>query len=865
MLRVPLRIWLVALLIELLAVALAAPAFVGSVRLVGRVFPGFLVYDSWRSDPSPAGLMRVAQVSLPDWSSAAVARIALKPLLAVDGRPVRSAAELAADVAARPAGTPVTYRMMWEDRERELVLTAQEFRWRDWCLVFGVFFLNAAAFLSLAVFAWALRPRDPLRCAFLASCACYAITLILFNRRLTFTPVSAFEDHLSFLAAPFLSATVLHAALLFPAPHRLLRLRLVGYLVSLVIFVLFETFGLLGSAAAFYYVLRASRFYETLVTVVLFALLIGASRNPATELWRQRVRLVTIGTLLGFGPLFVMFILSVLGSARMGFNLAYIASPLLPLCVAYAALKYDLLEIDALVRRGVFYVVLIVLVGAVYVAALLVFDLGLRTRFVPDSPLFPLALAVATLVVFNPMHARVRSFVDRVCFGARYDPTALLATASSKLACALTHQEIDRLVSDAVQTALPDGEPRLWESVPAALAPRLAQGRVTTTDDPAELYADRASYDAGQRALHEAGAEVAVPMERAGSLVGMLTVGGRHSGLFYTATDLQFLRALAQQGVIALQNAASYEAVLTVNAELEQRVRERTMRLVQAEKMASLGQLVAGVAHELNNPASFVHGSLENLTKYFDALIALIRAYERVPIDDPAKALAIEDLRNRTGFAYLERATPDLLRICIEGSERIRAIVDALHTFARADQGNAVRGDVTEGVDGTVRLLADRIARLGISVHRDYQAAPPVEGQHTLLNQVWMSLLGNAVDAVEGRPQPAIWVGVRKAPVAARAADRPGRDRSSADGAPFVEVEIKDNGIGITPQDQQRVFDPFFTTKAIGQGVGLGLSVAYQVIKSHQGTIEISSEPGVGTVVAVRLPAARDLRRVDAA
>jgi signal transduction histidine kinase len=244
--------------------------------------------------------------------------------------------------------------------------------------------------------------------------------------------------------------------------------------------------------------------------------------------------------------------------------------------------------------------------------------------------------------------------------------------------------------------------------------------------------------------------------------------------------------------------------------------------------MASLGQLVAGVDHELKNPASFVHGGLANLKDHLAGFTEVLAAYE-----SGSDAVAA---RARVDLPYLVRETPSLLRICTEGSERIKRIVDDLRLFARTDGGERAVVDLREGVESTLRLLGPRIARDRVAIERDLApGAVRVVGHAGQLNQIWMNLIANALDAVRECPQPV--VRVRVAAIGDRA-----------------EVEVADNGAGMTTEIVARAFEPFFTTKAVGHGTGLGLSIARGAVENHGGEITVASEPRRGTRMIVRLP-----------
>jgi len=260
---------------------------------------------------------------------------------------------------------------------------------------------------------------------------------------------------------------------------------------------------------------------------------------------------------------------------------------------------------------------------------------------------------------------------------------------------------------------------------------------------------------------------------------------------------------------------------------------------VQSEKMASLGRLVAGVAHELNNPASFIHGALANIVDYVPRFAEVITVYEQLLRDAPELDAVAAEARARNRLDYIMRETPALLRICAEGSERITRIVADLRAFARADPGERSPTRIAESIDNSLNLLGHRLAGKSIRVECHYADVPPVEANPAQLNRVWMNLLSNAIDAIDGKLNGSIEVRVR-----------PTNGAGSG-----VTVEIEDSGSGIPPDQVGRIFEPFFTTKPVGHGTGLGLSIVYGALKAHGGSIEVDSEPGKGTCFTIQLPA----------
>jgi signal transduction histidine kinase len=314
--------------------------------------------------------------------------------------------------------------------------------------------------------------------------------------------------------------------------------------------------------------------------------------------------------------------------------------------------------------------------------------------------------------------------------------------------------------------------------------------------------------------------ELLVPILFGVDLLGVIGVGRKLSGDRLGVDDRQLLRTLANQSSIAIENAKAFDEIAKLNETLEARVEERTHelqktqeQLLQSEKMRSLGQLVAGVAHEINNPIGFVHANLQLLQEYMERWL---RARERG--EDAVK---------------LQEAIAKLLARSREGTERVKKIVQDLRTFSRMDSAEVSEADLNEEIERTLTLMEPRF-KDGVAVIRDFDAALPrvrcLAGQ---LNQVFMNLLMNSCDALEGRGTIRL------------------RSRRIKGG---VRLEFADDGPGIPAEVQGRIFEPFFTTKPVGQGTGLGLSLSHGIIERHGGRMLVSSEPGEGATFIIELP-----------
>jgi len=829
--RAPRAVRLGAIAIGLAAVLLATLTTVASCRWVGQVFPGFLLLDN----------RVIASISLPHWPGATVQDLYQSQVVGVGGRVVSTAAEVyAAAAAAGPPGTPVRYRLRRGEAESEVTVPTAVFTLPDWILIFGAYLLNSIVYLACGLVVWLLRPRSPLGRALLlfgASCALWALTAMDL-----YGPARFFRLHV--VGEALFPATGLHLGLLFPAPHPWARFAFAGYALSLVLLVPYQLF--LYQPPVYSLVHNLCSLYLGADALFFGWRLVQEYRRGRSQLARQRIRVMSLGGLFGFALPGIVLVVSAAVGGSIAINTVALTGFLFALSLAYAIVKHDLFEIDAMVKRGAYYLLLTGAVGAAYVGAFALFNVVLQAQAVTNSPVFPVVVTLVVLLFLDPLRTRLQGFVDRVFFRTRYDGAQVLAAVGAELAAALKREDIARLVREAVDGAIPNTRTRVFVDgaaegglrevggaghVPAPLLEPLAGGRVLTAFDPAELYPDAAQHEAVRGALAELEAEVAAPMLLGSQVVGVLTAGPKRSGLFYTAGDAELLRALGHQAAIALQNAASYEALVELNARLEERVRQRTaqleganrelaeaygelknaeVQLVQSEKMASLGRLVAGVAHEINNPVSFIATSVAPLRRRLGTAAA----------GAPPEG------------ATLLREAEEIVDVMARGAERTAAIVKDLRSFSRLGEATRKRVDLHEGLEVSLRLLEPRW-RDRITVHRDYGTLPPVECDPGQMNQVFMNVLANACDAIAGAGN--VWVTTR------------------ADGA-CVTVTIRDDGIGMAPEVVQHIFDPFFTTKDVGGGTGLGLSISHGVVAAHGGRIEVESAPGAGATFRIVLP-----------
>lgn len=281
-------------------------------------------------------------------------------------------------------------------------------------------------------------------------------------------------------------------------------------------------------------------------------------------------------------------------------------------------------------------------------------------------------------------------------------------------------------------------------------------------------------------------------------------------------------------------------------------------QLIQTEKMSSLGQMIAGIAHEINNPTSFIYGNLSLARQYFEDLLRLIEIYRQTY---PNLTPEIQEITSEIDLDFLVIDWQKLMNSMQIGAERIHNIVRSLNSFSRLNESDLKPVDIHEGIDNTLLLLQHRLRATGerpeIKVVKEYGQLPPVVCYASQLNQVFMNLLSNAIDALDNQRPPRI-ITIRtfvvRGQLSTPSKEQPATDDEQTKSDCLI-VQISDNGSGIGEDVQNKIFDPFFTTKPVGRGTGLGLSISYQiVVEKHKGHLKCFSVPGQGTELTVEIP-----------
>ncbi len=796
----------------------------------------------------PISYSVLAGVTTVQWTSPAARAAGVEPgarALSVDGEPVVRWMRRQALVPGQ------ANRWVFETREREELevslepIPPEEAPNLIEVPLFVALLFAGGVYLFVGLLVWRLKPERPESWAFLLF-SCF-LAVQFFGSILTDSQPSGYQRLMFNMGA--LGAATFHFFTLFPTEPdfvvRRRRVRLIPWLIAATI----------GVAAAFEDALGlppgpigASAFYFAVgMSLLSLAILSRTRLQLSDEAVIQRTDIVLAGFVASFLP--------VIGTlmAQIVFRLSLPLYPVLlwfavfPLTVAYGILRRDLFDIRLAARSSAVYGIVTLGITGLFASLVAFADLVVwRWNVDARSPLFSVGFLFFAILLFNPLRNRLQTLVDRTFDRDRARYREAVREISEAMVSMLSIKEVvDRILAALTQTMdvdravvllldddrrtltvaahQGDWEEDVLEGGIAADHPIVKQlwmrrdelARADFTDEP-----DPETRDACQEVFDILEVRLLVPILFGVDLIGVIAVGGKVSGERLSPDDRQLLRTLANQSSIAIENAKAFDEIAQLNENLEARVEERTeelqrtqAQLVQNEKMVSLGQLVAGIAHELNNPIGFVHANLQLMQGYVDKLLA------KVPADDPQVARAQEALHK-------------LFNRSREGTQRVKQIVADLRAFSRLDQAEVQEVDLHEGIDRTLSLMEPRLKE-GVEVERDYGDLPPVRCYAGQLNQVFMNLLMNACDALDGSGAIRI------------------RTRAHATG---VRLEFSDDGPGIPAAIRNRLFEPFFTTKEVGKGTGLGLSLSHGIVQRHGGSIRVEESDRGGALFVIDLP-----------
>jgi two-component system NtrC family sensor kinase len=768
-------------------------------------------------------------------------------VLAVDGQPIRDWYRARGWQRLR-ADTPLRYRIEGRGgavREVALRPVAKRSFYEQFLVpTFAAVSVVGLAFLLVGALVWRLKPDRAESWAFLLFSCCMATGL--FSAVLTYDAPAGYERVLMNL--PLIGATALHLFTVFPTEPpwvaRRRRLRFAPYAVAggVAALVLIERF----SALRFPWLQAASWSSALLGSLAAIGILIRERIRMRGSPQTASADIVLVAVLLSLLPVLALFLVQVFLPMSLPIALGMVWFIAFPVGVAWGILRGQLFDARGLARSSAAYGAATLAITGLFAFLITFADAAFaRWNVNASSPWFSVVFLFLAILAFNPLRDRLQSLVDQIFDRDRAGYREAVRTISEAMVSMLSLSEIgERLVlalagSMGVERAmvlLLDEEARgfrpaawrgAWEEGAHAfalpldhtIAKHLWMRRQELTRADFDDTTDSETRELCWDVYDSLDVRLLVPILFGVDLLGVIAVGPKLSGEQIGPDDRQLLRTLANQSAIAIENAQAFDEIAKLNETLEARVEERTRelretqaQLMQSEKMRSLGQLVAGVAHELNNPIGFVHANLQLLAGFIERLVqAQIQGGD---VEKPREAIGKLLLRSR------------------EGTERVKKVVQDLRTFSRMDQAELADADLNAELRRTLGLMEPRF-KDGIRIQADLGELPSVRCYPAQLNQVFMNLLMNACDAVGAGGTLTV------------------RTRTTPSG---VALDFADDGPGIPAHARARIFEPFFTTKPVGQGTGLGLSISHGIIERHGGRLTVDCPPEGGTVFRVELP-----------
>jgi signal transduction histidine kinase len=796
------------------ALAIALTCTFNSLLWINRPFPGFFVWSN----------LFVPAVGGPDWTGYVAGVPYESRLTAIDYDHVQTATDVY--VAARHEGAEeeLIYTFESPDSGELIELTVPTMRLGviDYLWSLGSYLMIGSLLTLLGFAVYVIRPDRPAARAMLVASAIWGLYLVTSADMVG----PAWFEPLYLMLRAMAPVALVHLALSFPVQRGILRQRrwlLPALYLCAAAFGAADTLAIDRSFALFVQLNDVHAAAMVVGGAVLIGILVHGLLFPPSAAARQRTKIAALGGVLAFLSPVAGYVISLLMGVSIPFNLLAIPLAIFPVAIGWAIVKDDLFEVDAIIRHAVAWAILTGLIAAIYLGSVGLLEVWFAGRSSRVAQLFSLLALVAVL---NPLRNQVQGALDYLFARDEYDYRKIIDEASQALATLLDlDMVVERVLTTITQTQhvelgavwlrIEGGSYRLQAvtgPAAASLPKELEAGSALlrrVARKPQHILSEEALVGRDEppgEQLLRLGTRLLVPMTFERRVVGLIALGAKRSGRFFSIEDLALLRTLANQGAVAVQNARSYHTLKRVNQEL----RDAQSRLIEAERFAAIGELSALVAHGIRNPLAGIKAAAQY-------------AELDLPTDHP-----------------LHENIADIITEVDKLEGRIKALLD----FARPFEPHPAPCDVAQMVRDALASLRNQITAQGITVLTEIDPElPQVQLDYAQIEQVLLALLSNAIEAMPRGGRLAV------------TAERTEAGRK-------LRLTVADTGAGIHPTQLPHLFDLFVTGKP--SGTGLGLAFAKKIVELHGGTIRATSELALGSRFIIELPIGAAAAREEA-